>query len=204
MDEIRHCLSGKSPPAIIAFTETWLNDTIVNGDIAVQGYSVYRKDRNRHGGGIAVYVADRLKVTRRSDLEMDDIELIWLELRERATRRALFGAAYRPPNSDGSFMENFSDILFRVRVEDKEITILGDLNCDFLKSASHTTLLLDILAENNLQQLINKPSRITSGGESLIDVMITSCEARHWETGCEDCCLSDHQMIYGIKTEVTK
>ena len=88
-------------------------------------------------------------------------------------------------------------------MEDKEITILGDLNCDFLKSASHTTQLLDILAENNLQQLINKPARITSGGESLIDVMITSCEAGHWETGCEDCCLSDHQMIYGIKTEVT-
>ena len=72
-----------------------------------------RKDRNRHGGGIAVYVADWLKVTRRSDLEMDNIELIWLELRERATRRALFGAAYRPQYSDGSFMENFSDILFR-------------------------------------------------------------------------------------------
>ena len=81
MDEIRHCLSGKCPPAIIAFTETWLDDTITNGEIAVQGYNVYRKDRNRHGGSIAVYVADRLKVTRRrSDLEMDDIELIWLEL----------------------------------------------------------------------------------------------------------------------------
>ena len=45
--------------------------------------------------------------------------------------------------------------------------------------------------------------RITSGGESLIDVMITSCAAGYWESGCRDCCLSDHQMIYGIKTEVT-
>ena len=89
-------ISGKCPPAIIAFTETWLDDTITNGEIAVQGYNVHRKDRNRHRGSIAVYVADRLKVTRRrSDLEMDDIELIWLELRETATRRALFGAAYR-------------------------------------------------------------------------------------------------------------
>ena len=65
MDEIRHCLSGKSPPAVIAFTEIWLDDTIVNGEIAVQGYSVYRKDRNRHGGGIVVYVADWLKVTEK-------------------------------------------------------------------------------------------------------------------------------------------
>ena len=31
-------LSGKSPLAIIAFTGTWLDDTIVNGEIAVQGY----------------------------------------------------------------------------------------------------------------------------------------------------------------------
>ena len=153
--------------------------------------------------GLLFYVADRLKVTRRSDLEMDDIELIWLELRERATRRALFGAAYHPPDSDTSFMENFSDILFRARMEDKEITILGDLNCDFLKSASHTAQLLAILVENNLQQLIDKPTRIASGGESLIDVTITSCEAGYWESGCKDCCLSDHQMIYGIKTEAT-
>ena len=36
-------------------------------------------------------------------------------------------------------------------MEDKEIMILGDLNCDFLKSASHTTQLLDILVENNLK-----------------------------------------------------
>ena len=37
-----------------------------------------------------------------------------------------------------------------------------------------------------MRQLINKPTRITSGGESLIDVMITSCEAGYWETGCKD------------------
>jgi len=69
-------VSGKSLPAITAFTETWLDDTIVNGEIAVKGYRVYRKDRNKHGGEIAVYVADQLKVTRRTDLEMEDIELI--------------------------------------------------------------------------------------------------------------------------------
>ena len=63
--------------------------------------------------------------------------------------------------------------------------------------------MLDILVENDLQQLINKPTRITSGGESLIDIMITNCEAGYWETGCKDCCLSDHQMICGIKIEVT-
>ena len=189
--DIRHSLSGDTPPAIMAFTETWLDDTISDGEIAIPGYSIYRKDRNRQGGGVAIYVSEDVKTTRRTDLEDVNLELISLEVRERA-------------GSDVSFMERFSNILFRARLEDKEITLLGDLNCNLLKSASHTTQLLEILRENNLQQLIDKPTRITMGGESLIDLMITSSADIYQRSGCSDCCFSDHHMIFGVKSEVTR
>ena len=57
---------------ILAFTETWLNNNIADGEVSLPGYSMDRSDRaDGLGGGIAVYVKDTLSVIRRSDLEID-------------------------------------------------------------------------------------------------------------------------------------
>ena len=42
----------------------------------LHGYSIFRRDRNRTGGGVAVYVNSDIPVKRRLDLETPDIELI--------------------------------------------------------------------------------------------------------------------------------
>ena len=36
---------------LLCICETWLDDTIQDSEIHVDGFSVVRKDRNRHGGG---------------------------------------------------------------------------------------------------------------------------------------------------------
>lgn len=45
-------------PDIICVVETWLDDTIDDSEICVQGYCVHRSrvDHNRHGGGVLIYV----------------------------------------------------------------------------------------------------------------------------------------------------
>ncbi len=66
---------------IIALTETWLNDTIDNNDLALTQYHPpIRKDRttDRHGGE-AIYIKDTLPVARRPDLEPQDIECVWVD-----------------------------------------------------------------------------------------------------------------------------
>ena len=41
---------------IVFFTETHLNNQIIDDDIAISGFDVpFRKDRNSHGGGIIMY-----------------------------------------------------------------------------------------------------------------------------------------------------
>ena len=54
LDEIRTCLAGRAPPPIVAFTESWLDETVSDGEICIPGYKAYRKDRNRNGGGVVV------------------------------------------------------------------------------------------------------------------------------------------------------
>ncbi|KAI8483131.1 hypothetical protein Bbelb_391500 [Branchiostoma belcheri] len=44
--------------------KTWLSDEIADSDIALEGYQAHRKDQNRHGGGVMIYVSDYLYTTR--------------------------------------------------------------------------------------------------------------------------------------------
>ena len=44
-------------------------------------FSMYRKDMNRRGGGVMVYVSNDVKAVRRGDLEEAGIEALWIELK---------------------------------------------------------------------------------------------------------------------------
>ena len=43
-------------PDIICIVETWLDDTILDSEVSIQGYHYYRLDRSRHGGGVMIFV----------------------------------------------------------------------------------------------------------------------------------------------------
>ena len=51
-------------PDVICITESWLCSDIQNSEIAIPGYQTLRLDRNRHGGGILMYVSERFIVKR--------------------------------------------------------------------------------------------------------------------------------------------
>lgn len=46
--------------AAIVVTETWLSPEVLDGDVDISGYNIIRKDRNRHGGGVAIYILNSL------------------------------------------------------------------------------------------------------------------------------------------------
>ena len=45
-----------SKPDIVCIAEYWLDDVIDDCEISIQGYSVFRLDHSRHGGGVLIYV----------------------------------------------------------------------------------------------------------------------------------------------------
>ena len=47
---------GADNPEVICIVESWLSSEIQNTKIAICGYHSYRLDRNKHGGGVIVYV----------------------------------------------------------------------------------------------------------------------------------------------------
>ena len=75
LDEIRYIINTlKSRIHLILFTETWLNSSVLDEEVSIPGYTIFRKDRGSKGGGVIVYVRDNLSVIRRSDLERPDVE----------------------------------------------------------------------------------------------------------------------------------
>ena len=57
-----------------------------------------------------------------------------MEINKPHSRPFLFTTTYRPPNSTHDFFESFEKFIKMIDDENKEIYILGDLNCDMLKA----------------------------------------------------------------------
>ena len=67
---------------IISLIETWLNDSISNEDLKFNEFQdPFRRDRigNSHGG-VIVYVKRGIPCKRRLDLELVNIECVWIEI----------------------------------------------------------------------------------------------------------------------------
>ena len=55
IDEIRQFVTDFKPH-VICFSETKIDSSVQNSEVSIDGYSVIRRDRNRHGGGVACFV----------------------------------------------------------------------------------------------------------------------------------------------------
>ena len=66
MDELLALVEADNPD-LICVTETWLNADCTNAEIAVPGYVACRHDRDRHGGGVMLYIRDTFQCTHLLD-----------------------------------------------------------------------------------------------------------------------------------------
>ena len=51
--------------------ETWLDSTISDQEVCIDGYTLVRCDRSRHGGGVALYIRSVIPFRVRNDLTLD-------------------------------------------------------------------------------------------------------------------------------------
>lgn len=48
------CLAHK--PDIVRLVETWLSPDVLDSEVSIKNYFLIRHDRNRHHGGVAIYI----------------------------------------------------------------------------------------------------------------------------------------------------
>ena len=183
---------------ILCITETKLNKHILDSEISVDGYIIVRRDRHSGpGGGVCMFIRNDLNWQRRNDLECETIETIWIEIFIKHSKSIIISVTYRPPDtskySNKNFNTTFHDLINTAQVEDKEIILSGDFNCNYLKSSDHKDL-KDIFKLNGLKQLIKQPTRTEKQSETLIDLILTTHEQNISNSFVYDHGISDHDL----------
>ena len=121
-------------------------------------------------GGVAIYVRNSLNFISRHELVPSSIEAVCVEIKKPNCKPFIICSVYRPPNSPTEFFDKYDALLQNIDRENKEIYILGDLNCNFADNRSNpSTKSLKLLNRlYQLKQIIDDPTHITSSTSSLI------------------------------------
>ena len=111
IDEISYSLNFENID-IALFTETWLKSTIPDEVINIAGYHLYRRDCiNRMHGGVCMFIKDSIISQELTDLQSDDHEVLWLNVRPRRLPRGfssiIIGVVYHPPGADNESMRDY-------------------------------------------------------------------------------------------------
>jgi hypothetical protein len=60
--------------------------------------------------------------------------MVCIEIHRQYSKLFLISSWYRPPSSNIDLFDNFEIFIQKCELEDKEIIVLGDFNCDVIKS----------------------------------------------------------------------
>ena len=207
---------------IICLSETMLDGTIQDYEVNVNGYEVIRKDRNRNGGGVAIYIRNCISYKLRPDLDHANLESITIEIFKPKAKSFLINTWYRPPGTSptsypgsgshygdpgyevGTSLDLFSDYKECIRkmdYENKEVITIGDFNCDWNNLAERTISpqtkrIVDLAQTFQYEQLIKESTRITETSSTLIDLAFSNKPELIIDSGVEHIGISDHSMIY--------
>ena len=142
-----------------------------------------------------MYILQNVHYVRRSDLETDDLECIWIEVIPEHGKNVLVASGYRH-STYSDFFDRFFPILDKANETNLEIFVLGDLNCDRLKEHSLRDKIDFFMQVYGLSQLVTEPTRITDTSSTLIDVILTTIPYRCTKTDGIHTSYSDHSLVY--------
>ena len=189
-------------PHVVAIQETKIDSSIATSELFPEtcSYSVYRKDRKIHGGG----VMSHMPIT---ELE-NESESIRVKVFANKTSRFV-ASWYRPPGSTGEEFQLFREQLDYIRTHHKgkkipSAHVLVDFNFKDIDlpdrlsksgstlSQSEGQILIDIMNDHGLKQMVHIPTR----EKNTLDLILTTLPGQFQDVHSPDK-LSDHDIVSG-------
>ena len=196
-------LISKNIDILLVITETKLDSTFPVTQFLIEGYKSYRLDRNKHGGGILVYVREDIPSKELSKhTQPSDIEGIFLEINQRKTRWLLFACYHPPGQSDDYFFKTVGNSLDLYFQDYSKFLLVGDFN------AVETELCLSKFLNQYDSRSLGKASTCFKNPQnpSCIDLIINNSPKSFQNTESIPTGLSDfHNMVVSVlKSEIPK
>ena len=195
---------------VVAVTETWFNDTVLDSELAtaLPDHTWFRRDRGLLGGGVACAVRSQLQPTRLPDPPGSELLLVRL-----GAVSVTLAVCYRPPDDDAS-LAGLTAAIDGLPGCDR-LVLAGDINLPEVQwlssedSSARPVLqrrtdracgFLDSCNLLGLKQWVSQPTR----GPNILDLVLTrglACTAvsrEGWLTS------DHHEVIASIVLPVTK
>ena len=115
---------------IICVNETWLDNTVNNHEVELNGYDLVRKEGNRRGGGVEMFIRSMINYKIGLDLMPDNLETITVEITKPKAKPFHLNRWYRPPDTSVDVFTDYEILMQKMDHENKEIICIGDFNCD--------------------------------------------------------------------------
>ena len=123
---------NKEKPSVIAIAETWLEEDEV---FELEGYEIFRNDRNKDGGGVLIAVKNVLaNITVEVSKTKEIYESLWVVINNGRVKIKL-GAVYLPqekPLNDKELNDVYKLIKTEIqqgKEKDQCVIVAGDFNC---------------------------------------------------------------------------
>ena len=169
-------------PDVIGITETWANSNVLDSELILPGYDMFRKDRpvSRDGGGVLLYVRKDLHAVEFIP-ETKFPEQIWCQIQDSKCNKFLIGICYRTPTDSIFSIDTHGvirNLLNEIGGSDRHFLLMGDLNYNFRQwppvsdtdgLSTDARLFCDSLDDNFLVQHVSIPTR----NSSILDLIIT-------------------------------
>ena len=166
LDEIKILLYNQPNIDIFCLCETFLHNEFSDEELRINGLILFIKTDQVTEVG--------LTFNRPVDLETNNLGTIWLDLKINKQKAFLICYCYRPPSSTVDWISNMENTIEQAFLDNMEVIILGDFNFNLLLGNSNSKSWIRTFNSLHLNQIIDKPTRVTGISETLIDHACTN------------------------------
>ena len=96
IDFFRQIMSANLAPHVLCINESKLNKRIDDGEININNYSTFSKDRSRRGGGVVTYCLSCVQPKRLLEDFSSCVEFVAFKVVSQKTGPMIFCCTYRP------------------------------------------------------------------------------------------------------------
>ena len=163
LDKLRGLTETESPD-VICIVETWLSSDVSDHELVISDYQILRRDRDRHGGGVMMYVHSSLAVHSHTCIIDAELLIVSVSL-SKFSPKFCIALYYRPPSAGVDSFDCLSRNLYNLHH-------VGDFN---VCAHSHLyTNLMYSLSPFNLIQVVESGTRANQHNVSLLDLIFVS------------------------------
>ena len=160
---------------VICISETWCSANSMNRNLfkLPQCKSIYEVRKTDKGVGIAIFLHESLTFTNGHNFNVSnaDIEALCVEVINKKPENILINTQCRQQAGNFNDLEpSLNKFLDKSKTTDKTFFLVGDLNLNLIDYQSNEKVrsLVNLIFQNSLAPIVNKPTRATENNATLV------------------------------------